>query len=196
MKYSTFFGVALALGLTPAALWAQAPGQATPAYEAQKPVAEQNQRDRLSDQRQNQRQYDRSQSDSSNQKLPQGLVRASQMMDKAVYNGQDEQIGSIDDVVLDAQSGEIKYVALSTGGFLGLGDALHAVPFSAFKHQQKDGEQRCILNVSKEQLENAKGFNQDNWPQQADKNWEQQNNRQQYDSQQSSTRQPGQQNAR
>ena len=115
MKYSTFLGVALALGITPTALWAGENSAATDnqpmhqsqtaqSYEAQKVAT-----------------GDRSQAyDQDDQVTPKGLVRASEMMNKAVYNNEDEQVGSIYDVVLDTNSGKIKYVALSTGGFLGI----------------------------------------------------------------------------
>ncbi len=113
----------------------------------------------------------------SDKLVPAGLVRASEMMNKAVYNSNEEQVGTIYDVVLDQKSGKIAYVALSTGGFLGLGDKMFAVPYDAFSTRIQDEERVCVLNVSQESLESAQGFNQDNWPNQADSTWMKNNNR-------------------
>lgn len=180
MKVSTTLCAALAVGFASTAALAQ---QATAPqadqfrpYEAQKPVTDSTNRNGLTND-QNNRQYN-NQRESGDKTVPQGLVRASEMMNKEIYNAQDEQVGSVADVVLDTQSGKVKYVALSTGGFLGLGDSLHAVPWDAFEQKMHDGEHRCVLNVSKDQLKNAKGFDEDNWPNMANKQWQQQNDRQ------------------
>ena len=55
------------------------------------------------------------------------------------------------------------------GGFLGMGEKLFAIPFSAFKYDHEKNE--YILNISKERLENAPGFDTDNWPSLSDEKW-------------------------
>lgn len=157
MKYSNLLGIALAVGMLPSSLDAAEPNTTT---RNSHNTAHNNDNDRVT---------------------PAGLVRASELMNKAIYNRAEEQVGVVNDVVLDTNTGKIKYVALSTGGFLGLGDALHAVPWKAFKSEHQDGEKVCVLNVSNEQLEDAEGFDQDNWPNMADRNWSMKNDRQ-YDS--------------
>ncbi len=164
MKMSTTLAMLLAFGAAPFAANAQVIGQERPTTRPQI-------RDRAT---QNPRAETRVDSDKL---VPAGLVRASEMMNKAVYNTNEEQVGTIYDIVLDQKSGKIKYVALATGGFLGLGDKMFAVPYNAFSTRIQDEENVCVLNVSQESLENAKGFDQDNWPNQADSTWMKNNNR-------------------
>ncbi|MBP6490514.1 MAG: PRC-barrel domain containing protein, partial [Thauera sp.] len=58
---------------------------------------------------------------------------------------------------------------LSFGGFLGLGEKLFAVPWSAMT---LDRNQRCfVLDVSKDRLKDAPGFDKDVWPDMADPEW-------------------------
>lgn len=67
------------------------------------------------------------------------------------------------------KSGRIAYAVLSFGGFLGMGNKLFAIPWSALTLDAD--EKRFILNVAKERLDNAPGFDQDHWPSMADASW-------------------------
>jgi sporulation protein YlmC with PRC-barrel domain len=163
MKYS-ILSVALALGLAPAMLVAQQPATqpgAPAPYQSNKVAVD-----------------SRTDIDRADEAVPMGLIRASQLMNVAVYNNADEQVGTISDIVLDKNTGQARYAAVSTGGFLGLGDALHAIPFKALKSTVRDGDETFILNVDSDHLSNAKGFDQDNWPNMGDRNWQQTNDRQ------------------
>lgn len=83
-----------------------------------------------------------------------------------VKNAQGENLGDIKDLMIDLDSGRIEYAVLSFGGFLGMGDKYFAVPWSALSVDQED---KCmILNVDKETLESAPGFDKDEWPNFAD----------------------------
>ena len=180
MKMSSTIACALALGVAPAGF-----AQTTASDQADRPASGQ------TDHYQAGQPYEANKAVADDQygadrTVPQGLVRASELMEHAVYNNQDEQVGTIYDVVLDTQSGQIKYAAVSTGGFLGLGDSLHAVPWKALKCEMRDGEQVCVLDIDRETLEDAKGFDQDNWPNMANRQWRDQNDRQ-YQSQNSTT---------
>ncbi|MEB2785099.1 PRC-barrel domain-containing protein [Algoriphagus persicinus] len=76
----------------------------------------------------------------------------------------DESVGTIKDIMLDTETGEVAYVILSVDtGFLNLGSKLLALPWEAFDFH---GHRRdvIIVNVEKEKLENAPGFDEDNWP--------------------------------
>lgn len=71
--------------------------------------------------------------------------------------------------MLDTEYGRVAYAVLSFGGFLGLGDKLFAIPWDSL---ELNTEEKCFyLNVDKEQLENAPGFDKDNWPNFADNQW-------------------------
>ena len=79
-----------------------------------------------------------------------------------VYNRSKENLGNIEDLMIDLNDGSITYVVLSFGGFLGLGDKYFAIPWALFSIDTKD--EKFILNVDKKRLENAPGFDKDNWP--------------------------------
>jgi len=64
--------------------------------------------------------------------------------------------------MIDLSNGKVAYAVLSFGGFLGLGDKLFAIPWQAL--QLRVHEHAFTLNVSKETLERAEGFDKDNWP--------------------------------
>jgi sporulation protein YlmC with PRC-barrel domain len=93
-------------------------------------------------------------------------VRASQLIGMDIQNSQGEDVGEIHDLVIDGNSGQVKYAAVSYGGFLGVGDKLFAVPFEAFKvrRQADDDEYMLTLNVTQQQLEGAQGFDDETWP--------------------------------
>src|ERR1035438_6842186 len=60
--------------------------------------------------------------------------KASDLIGMEVKNNQNEKLGKVNDLALDVESGRIVYVILSTGGFIGIGDTLHAVPPGALHH--------------------------------------------------------------
>jgi sporulation protein YlmC with PRC-barrel domain len=101
------------------------------------------------------------------------LHRTSKLVGADVENQQGEDLGDIKDIVLDSQ-GQIRYAVLAFGGFLGMGEKYFAVPWSALKPEvgQKAGDrERYVLNVDKERLRNAPGFDKNNWPNMADRSW-------------------------
>lgn len=86
-----------------------------------------------------------------------------------VMNSAGEDLGKIRDIMLDVPSGRIAYAVLSRGGILGMGDKLFAIPWSALT---LDADRHCfILDISKERLEQAPGFDKDRWPSMADARW-------------------------
>src|SRR5262249_45649642 len=76
----------------------------------------------------------------------------------------------VKDIVIDRASGRIAYAVVSFGGFLGMGEKLFAVPWGAFS-QPKAAKETCILDVDKERLTHAPGFDTHNWPQMASREW-------------------------
>ena len=97
------------------------------------------------------------------------FMSASSLIGDDVYNLQDEDLGDVKDFMLDMRTGKVAYAVLSFGGFLGMGEKLFAVPWSALKLDPEN--KRMILNVTKERLESAPGFDKDNWPDMADPVW-------------------------
>jgi hypothetical protein len=86
-----------------------------------------------------------------------------------VVNAQGEKLGDIKSIMIDVPSGRVAYAVLSSGGFLGIGEKLFAIPWSALT---LDADNKCfILNIDKERLKNAPGFDKDHWPSMADQRW-------------------------
>jgi sporulation protein YlmC with PRC-barrel domain len=104
---------------------------------------------------------------------PSHHYRASTIESMKVLNAAGEDIGKIKDLVIDFNSGKVQYAALDFGGFLGIGDKLFAVPWSSFKYVEGSGraDRHLVLNVNKEQLKNAPGFDKNHWPDMASSNW-------------------------
>ena len=95
------------------------------------------------------------------------LLSASSLSSDNVYNRQDEKLGSVKDFMLDLSTGNIAYAVLSFGGFLGVGDKLFAVPWEALDVDTEN--KRFVADISEEHLEDAPGFDKDNWPSQPDR---------------------------
>ena len=99
-----------------------------------------------------------------------GVVPASKIIGESVVNRQDENVGKIHELVIDAKEGRLAYAVLSFGGFMGMGNKLFAMPWEAFEFATT--ENKLILNVDKEKLKAAPGFEKDaKWPDFADKIW-------------------------
>lgn len=95
----------------------------------------------------------------------------------AVQNSNGEKIGSIEDLVIDADSGKVTYAALGVGGVLGIGEKLFAVPFEEFKLTEDSSKNPAlVLDISKERLEKAPGFDKNNWPDFGNPQWRSQIN--------------------
>jgi len=97
------------------------------------------------------------------------LMGAETLLGDSVVNGRDERLGEIKEIMLDMQTGQVAYAVLAFGGFLGMHDKLFAVPWQAL-HLDTVGK-RFVLNVDKDYLKNAPGFNHDAWPDMADVAW-------------------------
>ena len=98
------------------------------------------------------------------------LMGAETLIGNDVYNQQGEDLGDIKEIMLDTNTGNVRYAVLSFGGVFGVGSKLFAVPWSALKLDTEN--KRFILNVDKERLNNAPGFDKDHWPDMADESWE------------------------
>ena len=107
--------------------------------------------------------------DSSNAGPGPALMGADTLIGDSVVNGQDDDLGDIKEIMLDMRSGQVAYAVLAFGGFLGLGEKLFAVPWQALHLDTVN--KRFVLNVDKTRLQNAPGFNPDDWPDMSDVAW-------------------------
>jgi sporulation protein YlmC with PRC-barrel domain len=97
------------------------------------------------------------------------IMGADTLVGNDVYNKKGEDLGDIKEIMLDMRSGKVGYAVLSFGGFLGMGEKLFAVPWNALTLDTKN--KRFELNVEKDRLKDAPGFDKDKWPNMADQSW-------------------------
>lgn len=90
------------------------------------------------------------------------VARASKVVGMPVRNKSDEKLGSVDNLIVNLEHGRIAQVIVSSGGFLGMGDALSAVPSTAFRYN--DSHEFLQLDVTKEDLARAPHFKNNEWP--------------------------------
>jgi sporulation protein YlmC with PRC-barrel domain len=87
------------------------------------------------------------------------LISADRVEGTKVYSTSGENIGQVKDVILHKVSGEVACAVLSFGGFLGMGQRLHPIPWSILKYDtDKDG---YIIPLDKDQLKAAPNYSED-----------------------------------
>jgi hypothetical protein len=97
------------------------------------------------------------------------LMGADTLIGDSVVNGAEEDLGDIKEIMLDMHTGQVAYAVMAFGGFLGMGEKLFAVPWQAM--HLDTANKRFVLNVDKERLKTAPGFNKDSWPDMSDMTW-------------------------
>ena len=90
------------------------------------------------------------------------VLAASTLKNEKVVNRKGEDLGKIEDYMIDLDNGRIAYCVLSFGGFLGMGNKLFMVPWNALTLDTVN--KRFILDADKERLKKAPGFDKDHWP--------------------------------
>lgn len=84
------------------------------------------------------------------------LITSRRVTDTPVYNAAGDKIGRIEDLSIDKVSGQVRYALLSFGGFLGIGEKYHPLPWSVLDYDtNKDG---YVVPLSKAQLEAAPNY--------------------------------------
>ena len=97
------------------------------------------------------------------------VLAASTLESDEVRNSAGEKLGKVDEIMIDIPSGRVAYAVLFFGGALGMGNKLFALPWDIVR---VDEDEKCfILDVNKEMLKTAPGFDKDNWPDMADRTW-------------------------
>ncbi|AOJ15829.1 PRC-barrel domain-containing protein [Burkholderia vietnamiensis] len=97
------------------------------------------------------------------------VMAAGTLEDDRVLTIDGDDIGKVTHIMLDVRAGRIAYAVVSSGGFLGIGDKLLALPWNVLT---LDAERRCfVLPVPTERVREAPGFDKDRWPAMADPAW-------------------------
>lgn len=81
------------------------------------------------------------------------LIASDKVEGTAVYGPDQDKIGRIENVMIDKLSGRVAYAVLTFGGFLGMGNDYYPLPWAMLKYDESLGG--YIVNISREQLENA-----------------------------------------
>jgi sporulation protein YlmC with PRC-barrel domain len=90
------------------------------------------------------------------------LMSEGTLRDDKVINSRGEDLGKIEDFMIDPRAGRVAYAILSFGGFMGLGNKLFAVPWNAM---DLDTDRHAfVLDIDKDRLRDAPGFDKNNWP--------------------------------
>lgn len=97
------------------------------------------------------------------------LMSAATLVGDDVYNTKGEALGDIKEIMIDTMSGTIAYAVVAVGGFLGMGNKLFAIPWKPLKLDT--ARKRFTLDISKERMKDAPGFDKDHWPDMADPRW-------------------------
>ena len=90
------------------------------------------------------------------------LISSDKVDGTAVYNTKGEKIGHISHLMIGKLSGRVEYAVMSFGGFLGMGESYHPLPWEVLDYDtDKDG---YVVDVSKEQLEKAPSYSEGQRP--------------------------------
>lgn len=97
------------------------------------------------------------------------LLSASSLTGDEIVNLREEKLGSVKEIMIDTGTGKVAYIVLASGGLLGIGDRLFAIPWNALSLDTEN--RRFVLDADIERIRNAPGFDKDDWPDMADRSW-------------------------
>ena len=81
------------------------------------------------------------------------MITSDRVNGTKVYNRQGEHLGSIYDVMIDKRSGQVAYAVMSFGGFLGIGDSYHPLPWSVLTYDTSQGG--YVVDLDRDRLMGA-----------------------------------------
>jgi PRC-barrel domain len=81
------------------------------------------------------------------------LIAANKVEGTDVFNAGGDRLGSIHDLMIDKQSGQVAYAIMSFGGFLGVGNSYHPLPWSLLRYNTNLGG--YVVNIKETELEEA-----------------------------------------
>lgn len=97
-----------------------------------------------------------------NANAPVRRLTATSIIGDKVENLEGEDLGKIDNIMINVQNGEIEYVVLEFGSFLGMGGKLFAIPY---KHFYLNSGKGCfVMNRDRDSFRNMPGFDKNHWP--------------------------------
>lgn len=115
---------------------------------------------------------DKSSGEGTNAEQGDPSFRVSKLQGIEVRDAENKGIGKLDDLVVDLQSGQVRYGALAFGQTFGFGGKLFAIPWNRLGLYHEGDYQFVVLNVPYETLKEAPGFDKENWPDTASQVWQ------------------------
>jgi PRC-barrel domain len=97
------------------------------------------------------------------------LISADKVEGTSVKNRKGDSLGSIDTVMIDKFSGKVAYAVMSFGGFLGIGDRYHPLPWDVLRYEPK--ESAYVVDIDKTTLEKAPSLARDEYATMQDRDW-------------------------
>jgi sporulation protein YlmC with PRC-barrel domain len=98
------------------------------------------------------------------------VLSASTLAGYRVRSTENDDLGTIEEIMIDPGTGQLAYAVLSFGGALGLGDKLYAIPWNLLR--LKTDDRVVVLGCDSAWLRDAPAFQQDDWPDFGDELWE------------------------
>lgn len=89
-------------------------------------------------------------------------LSSSSLIGDSIKNEQGEDLGTVKEIMIDLDSGSVAYMVMAAGGVLGMGDSYFAVPWQMVRVDTE--EEHVVVDLDKETIDNAPGFDKDNWP--------------------------------
>ena len=90
------------------------------------------------------------------------IISSEKVEGTSVYNPNGQKLGSIDDIMIDKRSGQVRYAVLEFGGFLGMGTDRYPIPWGMLKYDNSQGG--YVVPLDKDRLERAPRYPNDNAP--------------------------------
>jgi hypothetical protein len=97
------------------------------------------------------------------------LISSDKVEGTAVYNRGSEKLGSIHSVMIDKVSGKVSYAVMSFGGFLGIGDRYHPLPWHVLTYDT--GQGGYVVDLDRNVLEGAPSYSSTEMPDWSDPEW-------------------------
>jgi sporulation protein YlmC with PRC-barrel domain len=87
------------------------------------------------------------------------MIAADRVEGTEVYNTKGEHLGEVEDVLIDKESGKVAYAVMSFGGFLGIGEKYHPIPWSMLKYDTSKAG--YVVALDQATLETAPAYDRD-----------------------------------
>src|SRR5688500_155350 len=84
------------------------------------------------------------------------LIASDKVEGTAVYNRQGERLGTVYNFMVDKRSGQVAYAVMSLGGFLGMGESYHPLPWKVLTYDTSLGG--YVVDLDKDRLTNAPSY--------------------------------------